>query len=147
MFSTRTRYGLRFLLRLAEGQKENKLVSVEKIAEIESISQAYLEQIIRALRPLGILKAVRGVGGGFSLCKKPEEINLEDVFSHLEGNISIVRCLTEYCPREDCCTTKKFWKDFDEHTRTYLRAKTLKDLEICETENDNRGSSSKNRSE
>lgn len=127
-FSTRTRYGLRFLLRLA-AQPKGELLQLSQIANNEAISPGYLEQIVRALRPLGILKATRGSGGGYALCKPPEEINLEDVIVHLEGEISPVRCLSEPCERQDVCTTRKFWQDFNSHLRVYLHSKNLRDLE------------------
>lgn len=126
-FSTRTRYGLRFLLRLA-CQPEGQLLQLGQVAKSEDISPGYLEQIVRALRPLGILTAVRGSGGGYALSKAPDQINLEDVIMHLEGEISPVRCLTETCAREDICTTRRFWQDLDSHIRAFLHSKTLKDL-------------------
>ena len=61
-FSTRTRYGLRFLLRLA-AQPKDSLLQLGQVAREENISSGYLEQIVRALKPLGILRAVRGSGG------------------------------------------------------------------------------------
>ena len=57
-FSTRTRYGLRFLIRLA-AQPEGELLQLGQVAHEENISPGYLEQIVRALKPLGILRAVR----------------------------------------------------------------------------------------
>lgn len=125
-FSTRTRYGLRFLIRLASTQDLRLQLGV--VAEEEKISSGYLEQIVRALRPLKILKAVRGVGGGYQLCKSPADIRLDDVIQALEGGISPVSCLTSYCPRQDICTTREFWEDMDRHLRGYLHSKTLQDL-------------------
>lgn len=125
-FSTRTRYGLRFLIRLASTQDLRLQLGVA--AKEEKISSGYLEQIVRALRPLKILKAVRGVGGGYQLCKSPADIRLDDVIQALEGGISPVRCLTSYCPRQDICTTREFWEDMDRHLRGYLHSKTLQDL-------------------
>ena len=52
-FSTRTRYGLRFLLRLAFEQ-DGKLVQLGQVAKEENISPGYLEQIVRALKPLSM---------------------------------------------------------------------------------------------
>ena len=106
-FSTRTRYGLRFLLRLA-AQPDNSLLQLGQVAQEESISPGYLEQIVRALKPLGILRAVRGSGGGYALSKPPSEINMEDVFLHLEGEISPVSCLGrgKVCQREGLCSTR-----------------------------------------
>lgn len=125
-FSTRTRYGLRFLIRLASTQ--NLRLQLGVAAKEEKISSGYLEQIVRALRPLKILKAVRGVGGGYQLCKSPADIRLDDVIQALEGGLSPVSCLTSYCPRQDICTTREFWEDMDRHLRGYLHSKTLQDL-------------------
>lgn len=125
-FSTRTRYGLRFLIRLASTQDLRLQLGV--VAKEEKISSGYLEQIVRALRPLKIIKAVRGVGGGYQLCKSPADIRLDDVIQALEGGISPVSCLTSYCPRQDICTTREFWEDMDRHLRGYLHSKTLQDL-------------------
>ena len=125
-FSTRTRYGLRFLIRLASTQDLRLQLGVA--AKEEKISSGYLEQIVRALRPLKILKAVRGVGGGYQLCKSPADIRLDDVIQALEGGISPVSCLTSYCPRQDICTTREFCEDMDRHLRGYLHSKTLQDL-------------------
>ena len=50
-FSTRTRYGLRFLLRLA-AQPQGTLLQLGQVAREENISSGYLEQIVRALRPM-----------------------------------------------------------------------------------------------
>ena len=125
-FSTRTRYGLRFLIRLASTQDLRLQLGV--VAKEEKISSGYLDQIVRALRPLKILKAVRGVGGGYQLCKSPADIRLDDVIQALEGGISPVSCLTSYCPRQDICTTREFWEDMDRHLRGYLHSKTLQDL-------------------
>lgn len=125
-FSTRTRYGLRFLIRLASTQDLRLQLGVA--AKEEKISSGYLEQIVRALRPLKILKAVRGVGGGYQLCKSPADIRLDDVIQALEGGISPVSCLTSYCQRQDICTTREFWEDMDRHLRGYLHSKTLQDL-------------------
>ena len=92
-FSTRTRYGLRFLLRLAQ-QSDTSLVQLGQVAQEENISSGYLEQIVRALKPLGILYAVRGSGGGYRLARPATQINLEEVFARLESEISPVSCLS-----------------------------------------------------
>ena len=129
-FSTRTRYGLRFLLWLAELPKGER-IQLSQVGERENISPGYLQQIARALRPLNILTAVRGAGGGYALNRAPDKINLEEVIVHLEGEISPVRCLTDNCPRMNMCSTVAFWQQFDNHMRSFLRSKTLKDLGNC----------------
>ena len=126
-FSTRTRYGLRFLLALAALPQGGRL-RLAHVAKMEQISSGYLEQIVRALRPLGILRGVRGAGGGYQLSKHPTDINLEDVFQNLEGELGPVRCLHDKCTRSGTCTTRTFWENLDKHIRRYLRSVTLQDL-------------------
>lgn len=128
-FSTRTRYGLRFLLHLA-AQPEGDLIKLEKIAQTEGIPFGYLEQIVRLLQPLYILKTSRGAKGGYSLSKPPKEINLEDVIAHLEGGHAIVPGLHTHNQCEEMGATKNFWEDFNGKLWTYLRSKNLEDLLI-----------------
>ena len=61
-FSTRTRYGSGFLCAWRPSPT-TPCSSWGQVAQEESISPGYLEQIVRALKPLGILRAVRGSGG------------------------------------------------------------------------------------
>ena len=111
-------------------QTDNSLLQLGQVAQEESISPGYLEQIVRALKPLGILRAVRGSGGGYALSKPPSEINMEDVFLHLEGEISPVSCLGrgKVCQREGLCSTRAFWHQLDEHVRDFLRHQTLQNI-------------------
>lgn len=128
-FSTRTRYGLRFLIRLASSPSE-ELLQLGELAREEGISPGYLEQIVRALKPLGILRSVRGAAGGYALACPPEQVNLEQIFQHLEGEIAPVSCLTgrNPCAREAVCSTRGFWQALDSHIRIFLRGMTLQDL-------------------
>lgn len=128
-FSTRTRYGLRFLIKLAASPSD-KLLQLGELAREEGISPGYLEQIVRALKPLGILRSVRGAAGGYALACPPNQVNLEQIFQHLEGEIAPVSCLTGQrpCTREGVCSTRPFWESLDTHIRIFLRGMTLHDL-------------------
>lgn len=140
-FTTRTQYGLRFLLRLAL-LPEGELLPLSDAARAENISSGYLEQIVRALKPLGILHGARGNGGGYRLAKKPDEINMEDIFRQLEGCIAPVDCLSgaRQCPREEVCGARGFWHALDLHMRGFLRERTLGDVcRQCLREEDCRG--------
>lgn len=91
-YSTRTRYGLRFLINLA-GRPAGACVQLAEIAREEGVSVKYLEQIVRVLRPAGILRSARGAKGGYALAKSPDAIRMDEVFERLEGHISPVECL------------------------------------------------------
>ena len=128
-FSTRTRYGLRFLIRLTSSPSD-QLLQLGELAREEGISPGYLEQIVRALKPLGILRSVRGAAGGYALSCKPQDVDLDQVFLHLEGEIAPVSCLTGHrpCVRSEVCSTRSFWEALDNHMRVFLRGMTLQDL-------------------
>lgn len=125
-YSTRTRYGLRFLINLA-GRPAGSCVQLAEIAREEGVSVKYLEQIVRVLRPAGILRSARGAKGGYALAKSPDAICMDEVFEHLEGHISPVECLhgKKTCEREDVCPTRQFWLELDEHMRMFLKEMTL----------------------
>lgn len=119
---------MRFLVRLA-GLPEGQLLRLATAAKEDDISAGYLEQIVRSLKPMGILKAVRGNGGGYCLAKDMDKINMEDVFSHLEGEIAPVECVSaKKCEHENECGVRYFWQDMDTHTRQFLRQRSLGDV-------------------
>ncbi len=131
-FSTRTRYGLRFLVHLASCPP-GQLIQLKELAREENISAGYLEQIVRSLKPLGIMESVRGAAGGYALAQSPKDITLEDIFTHLEGDISPVSCIgnsNQSCTRFEVCTTRCFWEDLDVHIRSFLRTMTLHDFMV-----------------
>ena len=61
-FSKKSRYGLRALIDLSVYSKESH-VALAAIAERNSISPQYLEQVFAALRKAGIIKSVKGPQG------------------------------------------------------------------------------------
>ncbi len=125
-FSTRTRYGLRFLIYLgAEGG--DRFVQLGEISEAEGISQKYLEQIIRLLKPAGILSSARGITGGYKLAVNPHEVTLERLFEVLEGDLAPIICLREEeeCERASRCSTLPMWLELEELVRSFLEKRTL----------------------
>lgn len=132
-YSTRTRYGLRFLSylgRVYEMKGSRHLAQLNEVAEAEEISLKYLEQIVRKLKPLAILDSVRGVKGGYRLCKHPNSFPLDKIFDCLEGNISPVPCVAKLidCPRVESCSAYLLWDDLDKHVRSRLESLTLADI-------------------
>ena len=98
-----------------------------EIAREEGVSVKYLEQIVRVLRPAGILRSARGAKGGYALAKSPDAIRMDEVFERLEGHISPVECLhgAKNCEREGVCPTRWFWRELDDHMRMFLKGMTL----------------------
>ena len=82
--STRTRYGIRAMLELAQDQGKGPL-QIKVIGQRQDISIKYLEQLMAILRSSGFVRSVRGSKGGYLLAKAPNQIKISDLFFCLEG--------------------------------------------------------------
>ena len=127
--STRTRYGLRALLDIAE-QGGERPVLLREIADRQEISKAYLEQVILTLQSAGFVRSIRGKKGGFFLTKYPSEIKLNEVVKALERSVSLVECVNDagVCSRSPNCTTRQLWVRLTDLIHTELERLTLEDL-------------------
>ncbi|MCL2574053.1 MAG: Rrf2 family transcriptional regulator [Defluviitaleaceae bacterium] len=115
--STKGRYGLKAVVDIAYAlqKQECKCISVKSIAERQSISENYLEQIMAPLKKAKIVHSIRGANGGYYLAKPPEELTAGEVLRILEGPLVPVDCLvdgTNICAQGDCdlCVMKNSWK-------------------------------------
>lgn len=127
--STRTRYGTRALLELAE-YYGNGALQLKVIAERQGISVKYLEQLMVVLKSAGIVQSVRGAKGGYVLGRLPEKIWLSEVFEVLEGPVTTAECVSNenYCGRVADCVVRTIWAEVEQAIQGVLRAVTLKDL-------------------
>ncbi|MDR3170642.1 MAG: Rrf2 family transcriptional regulator [Treponema sp.] len=86
--STRGRYGIRLLIDLAEHINEPH-VSLARVAERQTISIRYLEQVAVILRRAGFIRSVKGAFGGYTLARPPQDIIVGDALRELEGDMLI----------------------------------------------------------
>ncbi len=112
--STKGRYGLRAVLDIAL-HSEEEAVALSTIAERQSISISYLEQLIAKLKKAGIVSSTRGAKGGYILAKAPSMISVGEILRALEGNLDPVDCAEivggeTTCNASDICVTKYVWK-------------------------------------
>ena len=127
--STRTRYGVRAILELAENYGKGPL-HLKAIAEHQEISVKYLEQLMAVLKSAGIVRSVRGPSGGYVLAKSPNEIKVSDCFNCLEGPVITTECVdnNSFCPRTKACVARQLWAEVQDAMMTVLRSKTLQNL-------------------
>jgi Rrf2 family nitric oxide-sensitive transcriptional repressor len=140
-----TDYALRVLMLLATQQPARPL-SVEILAkQLGGLSRDHLHKVVQDLAALGVVRTVRGVGGGVLLGVAPNEIRIGTLIRQLEGELPIVECF-----RADggCCTLvpvcrlrgfigrarEDFYNSLEEHTiadclpPTHLQAGRLAEL-------------------
>lgn len=130
MISTKARYALRVMIDLAQ-HRENEYVPLKDIARRQEISEKYLEIILRTLVKGGILKGLRGKGGGYMLTRLPEEYPIGEIIELTEGSLAPVACLmtgAEKCPRMEKCITLPLWEKFDIVIHDFFYNITLDDL-------------------
>jgi Rrf2 family transcriptional regulator, iron-sulfur cluster assembly transcription factor len=112
-------------------------VSLAEIAGRQDITIPYLEQIFLKLRATGLVKSVRGPGGGYFLSKQPSEITIAEVISAVDESIKMTRCSKEEhkngCTAERTkCLTHDLWDGLGKQIENYLDSVTLAD--VCNKE-------------
>ena len=126
--STRGDYACRALLSLAL-RDEALPTSVRDIAERTGLPQPYLEQILLALKGAGLVRSKRGVGGGYVLARRPEDIRLSEVLSAVDGPITLGDFGEPHqdgaCDHEGQCVLLAIWNVAGEVMRTHLDGYTL----------------------
>ena len=130
MISTKGRYALRVMIDLAE-HSEDGYIPLKDIAARQQVSKKYLEIIVKDLVNGKLITGVSGKGGGYKLCRRPEEYPVGEILELMEGSLATVSCLTsgaEPCPRADSCQTLPLWAEYDRLTHDYFYGKTVADL-------------------
>jgi Rrf2 family protein len=129
LISTRSRYGLRFLVELSMRTNEGP-VDLGSIAERQEIPETYLAKLVVPLRNAGIIRSARGAKGGYELARRASDISVQEVVEVLEGRLSLLECTEhpESCARSADCPTLPVWTGLERAVRDYLQGVTLADV-------------------
>ncbi len=132
MISTRGRYAIRVMIDLAQNEdEEGNYIPLKEIAARQDISKKYLEIIVKDMVTGGLLVGASGKGGGYKLCRRPEEYTVGEILDLMEGSMSSVACLadeTNSCPKKDSCHTLPMWVEYDQMVHDFFYGKKLSDL-------------------
>ena len=112
-----------------------KPTSLLSISKRQSISLSYLEQIFANLRKAGIVKSIKGPGGGYVLKKTPQEITISEVIAATGETIRMTNCGDK---KEGCamarshtksrCRTHDLWHGLEKNIYGYLSSISLHDF-------------------
>jgi Rrf2 family protein len=69
--------------------------SAEAIAETLGVSQPHLVKVLQRMSKAGLVRSVRGPGGGYSLTRSPQDISALEVYESIEGTMDVSRCALE----------------------------------------------------
>ena len=85
--STRVEYGMLALTDIALHSENGSSVSAPDIAERQGISQKYLEQILTHLKQAGLIRAQKGLRGGYALTRPAGKIRVSEILNALDNSI------------------------------------------------------------
>ncbi len=100
-------YSIRVLMQAA--LRHPARVTVDEVAETFGISRHHLVKVVHDLGRGGYLETRRGIGGGFTLAKPPEEIRLGDIVRLGEESETVIDCMdrsSRTCRLLPCCRLK-----------------------------------------
>lgn len=128
MINNRTEYAIRALWQLSESK--DFFSTSEKIAQAQEIPAKFLPQILSDLSRSGLVRSVRGYGGGVRLARPPEKIKLLEILEAIQGTIFLYDCLKGPidCPKEPDCKLKKVYKKAQEALKAEFNKVSLVDL-------------------
>jgi Rrf2 family iron-sulfur cluster assembly transcriptional regulator len=132
--TTKGRFAVTAMLDLALNEVD-KPVTLAGISERQGISLSYLEQLFSRLRRQGLVKSVRGPGGGYRLAKPQAEISVSAIITAVDELIDATQCGgQENCHDERRCMTHDLWASLNDKILEYLSGVSLADLVASQRE-------------
>jgi Rrf2 family iron-sulfur cluster assembly transcriptional regulator len=129
--STKGRYAVMAMVDLAS-HSNGQPVTLADIAERQEISLSYLEQLFAKLRRGGLVKSVRGPGGGYLLAHDRDATRIGDIILAVDEPIRAVRCspgASIGCRGDRSrCLTHDLWEELSNQIRLYLSSVSLGDV-------------------
>ena len=122
-----TDYSLRVLIFLSL-ENEQRLVTINEIAEHFSIARNHLIKVVQRLGQLGYIITVRGKGGGIRLGKAAQDILIGQVVKDMEANLEVIDCSKPPCPLHGNCQLKGLLDEAQEAFLAVLNKHTLAEL-------------------
>ncbi len=125
--SSRSRYAVAALVDLAQSQTRRP-VALAEIAQRQSVSVSYLEQVFALLRQNGFVKSVRGPGGGYLLARGAEDIRISDVFTAFAAAKTVGGESEEPDGNRAGASVSGLWDALDRESLRFLSTITIKDV-------------------
>lgn len=126
--TTKGRFAVTAMLDLALNEVDRP-VTLAGISERQEISLSYLEQLFSRLRRNGLVKSVRGPGGGYRIARPLDKISVSDIITAVDEQIDATQCGgNENCHDEHRCMTHDLWASLNVKILEYLSGVSLADL-------------------
>jgi len=134
--TARSEYGLLALIDLGCRYGSGP-VSAREVSERQGIPLKFLEQLLAALRKAGLVTALRGARGGFTLTRDPAAISVLEVVEALEGPLAPTACDGgQLCGRSGVCAAAGVWARATDALHDVFESTMLADLSARQVEFD-----------
>jgi Rrf2 family protein len=133
MLSQATGYAISALAYIAA--MGGKPALVKGVAEACDAPAAYLAKIINTLSRRKLVLTQRGVGGGVSLARRPQEISLRELCEALDDPVIQPRCMlgNAHCSHDRACPAHAFCTMHRQELSDFLQRTTIADIAAFET--------------
>lgn len=126
--TTKGRFAVTAMLDLAINESNNP-VSLADISKRQSISLPYLEQLFSRMRRVGLVKSIRGPGGGYKTAIDYDALTVKDIITSVDEKIDSTKCGgSENCHEGERCITHNLWISLNYKILDYLESLTLAQL-------------------
>lgn len=96
-------------------------VSAAQLASETGLPAPTVQKLVSKLSAAGLIKSVRGAGGGFKLARPAAAITLADIVEAVEGPIAMTACIDGHdCTLESACSVRPHWPVVNEALRGAL---------------------------
>ena len=126
--TTKGRYAIIAMVDLAINGVD-EAVPLKDISSRQNISLSYLEQLFSKLRLSGLVKSIRGPGGGYILNQNISDLYLLDIITAVDEKIDQTQCGGAMnCINDKPCLTHFIWTDLNNRINEYMREISLSDI-------------------
>ena len=126
-FQKHEHYGLLLMGELASNKQKYPL-SLMEVSRRHGVSLPFLKKIVRSLRTSGLVQSKEGVGGGYTLARKPESISLWEIISSFDAAASDVLSMSPVCPLNTSCLPQHIRSLVSESIKERLEGISLKEV-------------------
>jgi len=129
LFSAKLDYALRAVVDLAM-QPPNLACQSREIACRQDIRGPYLDQILAVLKREGIVRSIRGAGGGYTLARTPNRIKVAEIVRAVVGDRLLLGDSRPSDPSGAGATyiVRQFEEEVERSLTSHLERVTLADL-------------------
>lgn len=126
--TSKGRYAVTAILDIALNSEKGP-VNLSDVSERQNISLSYLEQLFAKLRRQGVVKSVRGPGGGYQLGMPANQISIGMIISAVNENITVTKCQGKgNCQGGSKCLTHSLWQNLSQRIEDFLNEITVAEL-------------------